>query len=489
MEYFHNVHDEDNSFNEYHCMLHSSPKLACLDIAGVSTLHNDTCTASDIPSVTSSGQKIYTRISSDCNHDPFGIRGCSKQTSSGTCNVGDGVVTHMDIWALLAYQFQISPYDALGTDPSSVDTVCARTETSELCDHPQGITRIDYMTSHANDTCSVPEFAPPERRSLSECGACGSPCCQGSDGMLQCSGLFDMNTSIGIDGSCTCTPPQGLSCMAAARTYDQHVHTTTTYFPQQTYAIGDHEDLDAKIYEMSREISGSWYLIRIPGVHLALELTVLGAKNPYPISLNYHPISDHMVPVNAFEYELRYRRVQELLGLSEDDCSVIEATGFVSRAMHQGIITLSQFHDSTTFACAYDLALWIPTEQMQRSISQRELKCEVAISAGSSSIDGNKGRYQARTSCVEPMPLHHTPPPSPPHHHHDHDHDNERQRHPMRWMFPMAVLLFACVACAYSRVNFDPMSYFAPTVAVVQPTVGPVPTSSTTGIEMIGERI
>ena len=152
-----------NSFNPYTCLVKQELLYECLDIASARTLGE------------SISYEVASRLSEDEGHggvyDSTAVYTLAMMEEDGiiTMNrtdslfggdvlcddkrVGDGAVNVYDISTLLWYQFSSPPYDLLSRDPTFVQTVQGRSETSQRCDRERS--KAEWMLAVGDDYCAL----------------------------------------------------------------------------------------------------------------------------------------------------------------------------------------------------------------------------------------------------------------------------------------------------------------------------------------------
>ena len=156
-------------------------------------------------------------------------------------------------------------------------------------------------------------------------------------------------------------------------------------------------DLQVTVIEVASAQDGAWYWINIPSVHLALDITLLGVDNESPLPLSNEAIPQTLsltVPEDPSTYEIRYIRHREFYNLPTDDCAPLQAARGVSAAVEHGVVSISQMPTANTKACGVDLAVWKPVGTLPHATG-----CAVAVSYGSTSMDGGYGSVQRSTAC------------------------------------------------------------------------------------------
>lgn len=151
MERYASLAATSNTVNDYWCVLATRPELFCLDIAGPSTLSNSlNTTAFDLLSDTvfSNGEFILD-IYKNVDNSSLNLFGQYDQCDGKV--VGDGLINVFDIATIIAYIFKDYKYAELDANPEQVVTVQGRDRLQLQCDQP--VTRAEYLSSYATDTC------------------------------------------------------------------------------------------------------------------------------------------------------------------------------------------------------------------------------------------------------------------------------------------------------------------------------------------------
>ena len=418
-----------DSHNAYHCLVAAHARLECLDIAGPSTLSDAAGATYDVSYFNVDAQFLSlvnnTNVAIDFfmpdNVNGTNLFGVHPSTLDGCYDekiVGDGIVNGFDSATLLAAQFRQVPYHTITDVSSTHTTTTGRSDTATNCGITSGVARNEYQIAIAASSCAfdpgLVTAAPPP-----------SPTRR----------LLEVLPQALL--------PQALQPWAR---YGAVKTITTTAHP-----IGAYQPLGALVVEFGRTHMGAWYLFHIPGIVVSLELLLQGADAPQAIPLSYvraPSLDDDSTwqPASPTEYELRYRRHQEVLGRDESHCNMLESSGFLSKAMRRNTIAVSQFQSEGRRMCGFDLVLYKPHEAVPRTTFAA---CEVAVLAGSSAIDGVRGRIQAASVCAQPYagPAPHPPPPppSPP--------PGPDEMSPLVWVVPVLAVLTALLVCSWTRAE------------------------------------
>lgn len=360
---------------DYVCKVAERPYLACLDIAAVSTLqdpNNGTNRSSErVPTVVGlqAGQGTYvaspdaTSLEEDVSYgNLFGqaSRCLGTNVHPNGLRFGDGQIDSKDEYVLAAAIFGLGPYAAvnhssgllLGRDePEGVFTVHARPQTAERCGDTY--TRSQW----AERTAALPCFsADQEAEYLSDAA---------------------LNESAQLDGI-------GVFSRSDSTVDEMHV----------------------AIFEWARVPgAGTWFLINMPQVAMATNLYLAGAQDSGNVLLSYEKVpafnDSTSAPAVRDEYELRFVRHKELMGLNGTHCAEVTAAGSPTSAMRNGVIGTALSLDGSggrQMRCAYDLLLWKPS-----SSAPWASDCPVKLLAGSSAIDGLGGLVQKADVCAVPF--------------------------------------------------------------------------------------
>jgi hypothetical protein len=159
----------------------------------------------------------------------------------------------------------------------------------------------------------------------------------------------------------------------------------------------------------------------MPNLMISTELFVRGAELAGQTALNNKAaplFNSTEVPLKANEYDLRFVRHRERMGLDSSKCAIVESTGSQLMALMAGSIGVGQRMSTTggrSHLCAFDLMMWVPA---MKSYHQ-PIGCQLQIAAGSAGMDGITGAVQMHDACASnalyeaPLDLYSYPPPSP----------------------------------------------------------------------------
>jgi len=149
MEYISKKIIETDSVDPYACLVESK-SFYCLDIGGYSTLNNYINSSKyDLTKSSMFDLNTLHDISNEIDNTTnlFGLK--------DTCNgkiVGDGIINVFDLGVLMYYIFGDAPYNLLDRNPSVINTVNGRRDSSLLCN--KNISKADYLKEQRYDICS-----------------------------------------------------------------------------------------------------------------------------------------------------------------------------------------------------------------------------------------------------------------------------------------------------------------------------------------------
>ena len=426
----------------------------CLDIAGASTLqdqYGDSTFNSSFTSTLGSlngnvfiHDNLMLDIVSDrsaqdhANANLFGVTSpCTEKV------MGDGVINGFDTYVLAHAQFGIGPYATIGTERNfgEVATVNGRNDTKDRCradpynrlEWQQRIAAIECFTYSRED-----EYTAPGRRLAQfpyhdasnaidadplspkrQLAMATSP----TDPMHQ--QLFDLARRAHIlERELTNDPtmPDATYGWSPFGLYD-NLNNTNMTLPSSAEIVSmapafllnrDNSavPLNAKVFEYAVMAEGAWYWINVPGIHAALDFTILGALNTEDILLSNIRAPNYLStvpPRDPSQYEIRFVRHREFHGLPTDECAQVQSSRSQVVIMQHGVLSVSQPLQPHTKLCGFDLMLWKPA-----STAPYQSNCPVALAAGSATMNNRYGAVQQFTACAIGSVA--QPPPSPPPH-------------------------------------------------------------------------
>lgn len=349
MERMHSDTSLADSHDAYTCAVRESHWKACLDVAAVSTLSN---------SVHEAWNNGILTVTLDTNTNLWGGETQCPLGDGTNGLVGDGVVNVYDMSALIWWHFAAAPYDTLSTNPSSVQTVYARTGTADRCN--SGSTRSDWSALTAMQYCYPSQ--DPSRRQLR---------------------AAPDSHNIG-------TPMM-----------DEHIHLVEW----------------ARVPN-----KGSWHRMRIDGLQIAMEIFLDSLYTNAPVELNNaayppHECTDceptwHDSSIPSVRFARRYEYETNGAAVASH-CATVVAAFTGSEAMRGNVLGIRQ--QPVTAACELDMFIWRPYAADESPVSH---KCNttLGITRGSSAMDGHHGLVQQSLICsVTLEDTHsHVPPPPPP---------------------------------------------------------------------------
>ena len=176
---------------------------------------------------------------------------------------------------------------------------------------------------------------------------------------------------------------------------------------------------------------GCWYKICLPGPLISMELFLLGVwtKQGVPLSMERPPVYNctSCVPSNAPADRVTIAFKREVPDEDADDCAVVTGGVQQTMAMMGNTATLRQTPASR--ACPLSVFVWRPstpgyefdvnnfpeTKNKLEREAEGKTSCHggVAVLAGSSALDADRGLMQDLTRCGDGS-LEPPPPPSPP---------------------------------------------------------------------------
>ena len=374
------------------CLVQSVRELECLDVAAATTLRdlfNSTTFNSSYIDTPAGALRANVLNQNDLMVDMMdpSVVDLSSTTLYGmgsTCDgkrVGDGVINGMDMYVYGASLFRLGPYSSNPTDLSQILTVQGREDTQSRCDNDP-YERVEWQKRLAYSACFAVRDETSYQAALS------------GRRLLQATHYGELGTS------------------------------TDDMQPMR--------DLEGRVFEWARGgEQGSWYLIQLPEINMAVDLFVRGAE-PAPATqlsnARAPTFNSTLVPEDASSFQLRFIRHRELGDQPTEDCAIVQASGDQLAALQSGWISVAQRLPSETSErgslCGFDLVMWQP------SWAQSRRPCAVQLAAGSTAMDGRLGAIQRFDSCNEPLgalyladppsatplapPLLPAPPPAPP---------------------------------------------------------------------------
>lgn len=429
-----------DSYDPYTCAVNNALFLECLDIAGARTLGNSLSDSVAYNMSGSSGdlnKNFYAILELEGLLDMTGENVTGHFGGDVSCSgkvVGDGAVNAYDMATLMWYQFKFEPYDQLSNDPSTVATVQGRDDTSYRCN--LGENRRMWQLALGEDYCHSGQNAKMlgysnERRLLQNVVPEGNIL---SANLLEAYRTDTVHTRfrktedvvqpIALGAKETRNPSER---RAAINQEDmlRHVNSMRTL------------DIDVAEWGVV-EGYGRWIRMRAPGVQVAMEIYLSGLSVDDPVHLslqsvptknctNCKPIDeDPRSVVIAFarrtEYEDDYSSA--IFDKQKSLCANIVPAALQSSVLIGNTIALRQ--QPPNYACGFDIFLWVPSfpksgvhvsmQASPYSFSARrlaavgaesalvasEIGCDkdIGVLAGSSAMDGFRGRIQRTSSCT-----------------------------------------------------------------------------------------
>jgi len=427
----------------------------CLDIAAASTLQdfygqNTFQESFHTPTGALDGnlfvhsdlmQRIATPDSLNVTNRPlFGmVAPCSDKI------IGDGVVNGFDSYVIVAAQFGLGAYETLRDannrwSPTMVETVQGRNDTKDRCTLAN-YNRLEWQQRVAALPCfelgDETTFQSMSGRRLQAGDAewpfstfvaadliDGIPVYTASEvvedrdfepvfSVAKRAASFpkpvDQTPFDAKDGWSKFGLYSTLSPTASLSTADASASLTPTR-PMHAFARSDLVDLQASVFPYAPTAQGTWYWINIPGIHAAMEITLLGAANDDPIGVtnirapNYQSLH---TPQNVSKYELRFIRHREFYGLDTSECAVVQSSRTQEYAMEKGVLNIAQSMSANYHLCGFDLVLWKPAETPVHSAD-----CEIRVEAGSIAMSAHGASMQFDNACAHSSAT--VSPPSPP---------------------------------------------------------------------------
>lgn len=429
-----------DSYDPYTCAVNNALFLECLDIAGARTLGNS---LSDSVAYNMSGS------SGDLNKNFYAIlelEGLLNMTGENvtghfggdvSCSgkvVGDGAVNAYDMATLMWYQFKFEPYDQLPNDPSTVATVQGRDDTSYRCN--LGENRRMWQLAIGEDYCHSGQNAKMlgysnERRLLQNVVP---------EGNILSANLLEAYKTDTVHARFRKTEDvvQPIA-LGAKETRNPSERRAAINQEDMLRHVNSMRTLDIDVAEWGVvEGYGRWIRMRAPGVQVAMEIYLSGLSVDDPVHLslqsvptknctNCKPIDeDPRSVVIAFarrtEYEDDYSSA--IFDKQKSLCANIVPAALQSSVLIGNTIALRQ--QPPNYACGFDIFLWIPSfpksgvhvsmQASPYSFSARrlaavgaesalvasEIGCDkdIGVLAGSSAMDGFRGRIQRTSSCT-----------------------------------------------------------------------------------------
>lgn len=407
------------------------------------------------------------------NTQVYGISaGCSNDTSGQFINsslgyrfaytaMGDGVINGFDTFVLVLSHFRFGPYKEYMGDSSVTDvlTVNGRPDTKDRCNFVD-YTRMDWQLRIAYDACfafhqedewqALHNSTPTGRRLGSEsaefdhylptsAAAFGSlPAIKGAsagdelkivvhaadalenhmiDRVLAVNAFYPYHSRLRLTLQAA-SPMQRLQLSPPHTALPMGVVSWPLEAAIAAQSSPRAANLDSRIVWFAGNDDGSWFLINLPGLHMSIDLVVVGAADSGSLALSNvkaPSFNTRHSPPDPSSYALRFVRHREFSGESVVNCAVVESSRSALAAMHNGVISLSQFPTGGKQLCAFDVVLWKPG-------ATKLDQCAIAVAAGSSAMDGATGSVQLSDVCYgvqaaakpsTPPPPHTSPPPSP----------------------------------------------------------------------------
>lgn len=445
-----------DSYDPYTCAVRSAPFLECLDIAGARTLgaslsdsvaYNTTGTSGDLNSNFYSILALGGLLNMTNNTNGTNLFGADVNCDGKV--VGDGAVNAYDMATVMWYQFKSKPYDTLDSDPSVVATVEGRDDTSYRCD--LGETRRMWNLAIGDDYC---HHGQNKEMLGYDTGRRMAQVPVPTINLLAAYGSGHARPQ----GEPARSSPASLESLNARETRPAAGRRSTVLQEDMLRQVSAMWSLDVDVVEWAQVSGlGRWIRMRSPGVQVVMELYLSGISVDAPVhlSLQRAPAMNcsHCQPVDddpsnvvvAFarrsEYEAEYASAIQVYPPHNEAelCARIVPATLQTNVMIGNTIALRQ--QPPDKACAFDVFLWVPESpatgvhvskhSTPYSFSARRLAAvgaesplatatngcnnDIGVLAGSSALDGYRGKVQRLTSCVTygvTQPL--TSPPPPP---------------------------------------------------------------------------
>jgi len=415
---------QPGTLENYWCESVQKPYLACLDIAGPSTLNLASLANISYPE-TAAELSAYLLGLSWSNVDDvgvtkltsltktatgavmprnqgaaaFGTTGTAASTScaGGMSKHGDGIVSPLDLTLLLWNQFQVPPYDD--------DNLWSNTQTVDG-ENPAGRCN-DAWLNETNARRSAPrDYTQAYFEAADKCE-------------FLTSGTRDQ------------FEPAYNTNNYRARSMRRLDAVSPTASPELAV-----DSLGARVWQIISLDQGNWYWIQIPTAQLGIDLSLDGIDIIYRVPLNNEPAPDepgYSSPVNPARPELRFHRTT--MGKLHDgrDCAAITAGMGAGAAMYSNRIAVNQIPSPRrSRICMFDLYVYVPhgmlTPRRARKLSAEadyppstNDGCAFDVMKGSIGMNGGAGCMQKETGYCEVYNSHSSdheetsiPPPSPP---------------------------------------------------------------------------
>jgi hypothetical protein len=370
----------------YVCAVKTVTGLECLDIAAASTGKGQLGIDTEYKLYTGSLRgNVFAHTDAMYTFDSAGVYNLSTTQLFGQAadcwwgeNGGDGAITALDIWVLMAAQFKIGVYQQLGSSFANVSTTSVRPDTA--------------------DRCVDPGAAPPPSRLQWNTKIIDDPCYYNTTNTLTVESSVADSVERDVEPPQLATLPGAVTLNAFGLGLDDFQSVGGGEQGRRLSSTGERpNDMKVTVIEVVSVQDGAWYWINIPSVHLALDLTLLGVDNESPLPLSNEAIPQSLsvaAPADPSSYEMRYIRHREFYNFPTDDCAPLQAARGVSAAMERGVVSISQMPTGNTKACGVDLAVWKPAGTLPHASG-----CAIAVSFGSTGMDGGYGSVQRSTAC------------------------------------------------------------------------------------------
>jgi hypothetical protein len=298
---------------------------------------------------------------------------------------GDGALTTADMHIYMAYQFRSHSHDHLTRIPWQVHTVQPRVGTTSMCGN--GLSRTYYWYGF---------WGTLEHGQCVECQTIDAP-----------PGLC-ANEHASIDS----TPHDLFGRRLLSRHSQSTAHDDSVALPSSKRRLLTDGSWHLPPLYIHIEVwagmrQGVWYRIQTSGVHLALELNLIGVDaDRVPLSTRPAPSKGESVPPDdETHYQLRFKRHHEYYTERDaEQCASVYSSMSPLSAISFNVLGVSQRIMRNQRACAFDLFLWFPATQALSVDSRRVLHtraCSFGVQAGSTSVDGTGGQMLHHDSCVQ----------------------------------------------------------------------------------------
>lgn len=394
----------------YVCAVDIQPVLECLDIAAASTARDQYKSGFDtayrtyahelLGNVISHSDAMYIVGNSDMiastSTQLYGFAAeCSWTT---TLKSGDGAITAMDSWVLLASQFRLGPYVSIAESPTDVATVVPRPNTGKRCMDETPPPRLLWNLNIIEDVCY----------DTGKSGLVGRSSWHNTRVLQPYVPHINVATPLSVSKTTADQPsptwsPFNLPSDGVVMTPPPPPLTTVN--PPAHNSANSANSLDASIARFGGTAHGEWFWINIPGLHAVVDITLLGVDNGEGVSLSNQPapsFGSDEEPLRTSLYELRFIRHREFYELPTHACATVSSARGGVQAMEGGVVGIAQFTDGEKALCGFDLVLWKPAHTNPYTSD-----CSVAIAAGSTSMNGALGAVQRVTICP-PVVFHKT---------------------------------------------------------------------------------